>query len=734
LDFEVFNLKLGVIMPETKKISMPNPLTLEWLARFNEHYPMSWNIWQGYGVLDLLKENEGDVLNSREMEIALASHIYIDKEYNLEIDKFFIKSHPNTYKNAMKLAFRHYLDYRGKKTEQEHPHFSKLLELIKEEKGWQEFYEICIELKTKYNILKKETYETWERIKDVPFEKAIMAVNILHIRGFWKYFDRIEQNYDDILTIQNSFIKAANDYLNHSKEYKRQDSFLWKNMEQLFMKGFHYFMNLLEDSILLDKIYIHIQKIGDLQQFRYSICESFIFDKIFEYDIEKKKYSYNNNDDVLVNLKNRVLNEYYRGMNFEKISEYMIEETMKHPDYSRFTHATKAQAMYVDYPLLTHYYGISPEFTYLEQTYDLLEILWFNGLLCTCYHTIHAKEMCYFLKRYEKLSFEENLKNFIMQAELWRDKNRLPIDVRTFANLAECGGGTNGSVFRILSTDISNNFQSINLGLSSILHYKDSELCMTFPYIKATNNTTSLSLLNLLKKSRNDDKSGEQKRKESEKVEENIANMFLYFPAFKNAKMIRNKKYEYNGNKGEIDLIIYKDNTLFLIEIKSTFGILTFDERHKHEKQLMYAGHQLERAKNAIKNSHDLLIDITDEPKISLNEVKLETLIVSTSFEFDNEKFSGHRKISLLELMVYLHNDAFYLIMTSPKIISPELYEKALSNPKEIEPNEIYSKINKLNLRELSLYNTDNPTIVDFLKALNSNIWEKILPYWQEKM
>jgi hypothetical protein len=202
-----------------------------------------------------------------------------------------------------------------------------------------------------------------------------------------------------------------------------------------------------------------------------------------------------------------------------------------------------------------------------------------------------------------------------------------------------------------------------------------------------------------------------------------VAQQFKDFPVFSDAKITTNEEFE----NGEIDVAIYKDNILILIEVKSTYGIINFEERFVFEKHLIYAGHQLNKAINALKTDAKLLAKITGDSGVKFSQLRLETLIVGTSFEFDNKRFSGHRKISLLELMVCLHNDALYLIDIDE--VCKGLTNNAERMIDETEGFEIGKKIGE----ELSFYNK-NPTIDDFFKALNSNIWEKILPYYQKKL
>ena len=690
-----------------KVVLIPNPLTKEWVAWFNAHETMSCNIWHQDGIFDIFKEADDCVLKSREMEIALASHIYLYQEYNVELDKFFIENHPDTFENAMKLAFQHYLDTR-EKSKEEHPHFSELLELIKERKELQEFYGSCVELITEYKALEKQVNETWGKIKGVHFEKAIMAINILYLKIFLPYFNDILEQHGDILKFKDFFLRAASTYLSKTNEHWKSsiDHNLWKDELKLWEKMSYYFASLLKDRELLNKIDIHIKAIINLQAFRHGPCISFIFDKTFK----KDPYTYDKQDDDMCNLKNLVLPIYYRERNYEDIVSHIEQSKNEHPEYHETSHAINAYSRYVQIPLLMEYFGIKEQFLYNNKSYDLCELIRDKEILSGCYEHIHLKELQDFFQSNSDMSFEDILIKFSISTMVFKQKNRLPIDIRSFSELASVNGSDKDN-FRLLSTDISEDKLQINLNLYNMLHYGQSDLCIVFPYIRATNEAGYLNLLNLLRR-----KNKNNNTKEARQIENNVAQQFKNFPLFSDAKITTNKEFE----NGEIDIAIYKDKTLILVEVKSTYGIISFEERFKHEKWLIYAGHQLNKAISALQANSELLAEVTGDNNVKFDELKIETLIVSTSFEFDNERFSGHRKISLLELMVYLHNDAFLLIDVNK-------LGKNLTNEKE--SFEIGKKLGK----EFFLYDKE-PTIDDFLKALNSNIWEKVLPYWQEKL
>jgi len=717
---------------------LPNPLTTEGLARFNkEHLLPCSEPWQKsvIAVFEKAHDARDIVLVSREMEITLASHIYIDKNYNLGLDKFFIENYPDTFKNAMKLAFRYYLDY-SKKSEQEHPHFSELLELIAKREEWQEFHRCCMKLIEGYNRFERQVRETWEKIKDeVNFEKAIMAVNILYVREFLSGFNKMhEVGFKN----KESFLNAASLYLAKTNKYLKKsiDHNLWEDESRLTREMDNSFTDLLKDRELLDKIYTHIIMIMNLQGFRYGICDSFIFDETFN----RKSFTYNEQDDKMCDLKNFVLREYYKAIGLDYMVSYVKNSEEKYPDLSNSSHWVHAESYCVIRPLLMHYFGIEEQFTYNKKVYNLLKLIDDKQLFSSFYRDYHLLEWRKFFSNYPPgMSFEEILLKFVMLKSYIERKHRFLIDIRRFSELPR---ESNADCFRLFSTDIGQETgePQIDLKLYNTFHYAQSDLCVVFPYIRATNEAGYISLLNFLRKSNKDNK------KEAQRIENTVAQQFKDCPIFFGIEPIVDKKFEFQGEDGEIDVAIYKDKTLILIEVKSTYMIILFKERFQHEKNLIYAGHQLNKAIKALKTKPELLAEVAGDSNVKFDELRIETLIVSTSFEFDNQRFSGHRKISLLELMVCLHNDAIHLIITSPVLQSPEVRElckKYESNPNKYDLNEIRFRLEHLGTNfdsselweDFSLYdNIKNPTMEDFLKALNSNIWEKVLPYWQEKL
>jgi hypothetical protein len=645
-----------------KVLNLPQPLTREWLAGLRD----TSNFAVGNALADsfqVVKNAGSEVLSSREMEIALADHIFLHKNYCKELDEFFAENYPDTLKNAMRLGFKYYLgdDIYGKPIE--HPHFQFLLDLIKEKPEFSSFYEICCSLKKDYDTCVKNVRETWLKVKGISFEKAILAVNFFYLKEFSSHFELLNEQYDDILLYRDNFLKAASVYLNQIKKHgKFVDGNIWKNEENFWCEISNHLENILKNEGL-ENIITHIQVIMYWQAYRYGICDTFIYDETFVCDMENRIYEYDGTDDLLCNMKNKVLVSYYDAM-------------------AKRVGCDTTDAVYTT--LSMDYFGIGKEFEYNGKKYDLLKLF----------------------------SDREYLNQAYLPYIMINKEEVFPIDTFNAPISDEY------ERFKLLSTDISDKESQVDLVLYRTLFYGQSIMFVTFPHIAAAGDVGYFALIHRLRKCNNSSKKIKQM---AGRIENIVVQLFEKCPApiFAGAKITSSYEFDRQGIKGEIDVAIYKDKTLILIEVKSTYGIVKFDERFRHERHLIYAGHQLNKVVKALQEDAELLAEVIGDKNIKFDDLKkVETMIVSTSFEFDGQKFQGHKKRSLLELMLALRNNAYDLVLLTPEI----------KNQYQNNPN------NKISLKHLDLYDTKTPSVEDFLNALNFNIWEEVLPYWEEKL
>jgi hypothetical protein len=124
--------------------------------------------------------------------------------------------------------------------------------------------------------------------------------------------------------------------------------------------------------------------------------------------------------------------------------------------------------------------------------------------------------------------------------------------------------------------------------------------------------------------------------------------------------------WKYNQGKegeGEIDTLAFKDNTLFVLELKTSFLDEDLMANNKYrELRLDYkAGDQLTKHLEYIEDNFESIKSI---PELSINcdreELTIIPLIVSNIFEFDDQFINEqYQKVSLFELQVILRNDLY---------------------------------------------------------------------------
>jgi hypothetical protein len=675
----------------SKDVAVPSLLTREWLSGFvvdgNADIIIGTTL-ASEGFVSALKNTHKEspdggpssVLSSREMEIALADHVFLYKNFNPEVDEFFLKHYPATLENAMRLAFKYYLgdDFYGD-SPKKHPHYETLLDSVKKERKESKFYENCCLLKNGYNELTEKVKDTWLEIKDVSFEEALVAVNVLYIEMFSQYFDRLNEQYDDTIMDKSGFLQGATVYLTKCRENVNKN--LWNETSTLLKEMNGYSVNFQEDKTLLKKIYAHISAVELLQEFRFGVCESFMYDEKCELDMKEKKYVFDEADDKLCGLKNRLLVSYYEAMAMRVARDRSLE--------------------YIPHcyiPLLGEYFGLKKQLLDRNDGYSIQQLIIDKAKMSGMY------------------TFDAMFSSFAEERRLL-DVVRIP-------------DSNAQKKYKLLSIDVSDDKSPIDIYAYNMLYCGQSDAFVVLPFISATNDISYHSLVRRLRKSKN--AGGNENREWGKEWEECIAFVFTNFPAFhpfpecaapkitKGCKFFRSENGVKKDIAGEIDVAIYnKDKTLILIEAKSTYGIIMFDERHKHEKHLIHAGHQLNKALKALRENPGLLFKVTGDKSVKFDDLKIETMIVSTSFEFDGQEFEGHQKISLLELMIFLRNHANYLVELSPG------FKKQLAD----NPNR------RISLKHLDIYGDGDLTVGGFLKKLhNFNLWEKVMPYWQEKL
>ncbi|NHN24101.1 hypothetical protein FIA58_000295 [Flavobacterium jejuense] len=205
---------------------------------------------------------------------------------------------------------------------------------------------------------------------------------------------------------------------------------------------------------------------------------------------------------------------------------------------------------------------------------------------------------------------------------------------------------------------------------------------------------------------------------------------------FKKAKFgsISSHVYKNKNVPGEIDILAFKENTLFILELKSTYIGEDIMKTSKYEvlKFNSKASEQLNLAKDYIINNYD---EIKKCKNLGINcelkDLKIVTIIISNIYQSDNLIFRNeHHKISLFELMIILKNDLYnMLVQKECKILTDEKMDIPVNTMLQIEnkSNLKYSKTHKqINEDECSLWKENNSCSANDLTTaiLESKVWK----------
>ncbi len=186
--------------------------------------------------------------------------------------------------------------------------------------------------------------------------------------------------------------------------------------------------------------------------------------------------------------------------------------------------------------------------------------------------------------------------------------------------------------------------------------------------------------------------------------------------------------YQWQTNKGEIDVLAYKDKTLFVIELKNTIVFEEMLVNKNYESRIFQskASNQLQRAINYINGNFNVL-----KEKLSIScsfeELDIVTMIVSNSFQGDNLYYKNtHLKISFFELVVILKNDLYkVLINKTGKLLLNSDLELPVNFLNEISNrNNPYQKNGNKEVTKESTNlwkDTENCTPLDIVNAIKKN-------------
>lgn len=192
--------------------------------------------------------------------------------------------------------------------------------------------------------------------------------------------------------------------------------------------------------------------------------------------------------------------------------------------------------------------------------------------------------------------------------------------------------------------------------------------------------------------------------------------------------------YEHNNLKGEIDVLAFKENTLFLFELKSTYVEEDIMKTSKYEtlKFNSKASDQLNKAKDYVLSNFEEIKAIEElNVNCKKKDLKIVTLIISNIYQSDNLIFNNeHVKISLFELLIILKNDLYNMLV-------PKIGKALFDSEMKIPIDSILNMLNKsnpnytknscdINEKDCNLWKDKNNCMPnDILTAIKDNkVWK----------
>ena len=212
---------------------------------------------------------------------------------------------------------------------------------------------------------------------------------------------------------------------------------------------------------------------------------------------------------------------------------------------------------------------------------------------------------------------------------------------------------------------------------------------------------------------------------QSAKIEKQLADTFV------KAGFNAVSSYCYKG--GEIDTLVYKDKTLFIIELKTSYIVEDLIRNKEYEirkfeykakEQLNRNIKYIEENFQEIKGIKSLGIDCKFE------DIKIIPLIVSNIYTSDDLFFDNkYLKVSMFELLVILHNDLYdllnfksgrILLNSEMEIPIPLLMQMQNQNAPEIKKNNIKTDKEACNLWK----DKKHCSVNDIIDAIENNkVW-----------
>ncbi len=207
------------------------------------------------------------------------------------------------------------------------------------------------------------------------------------------------------------------------------------------------------------------------------------------------------------------------------------------------------------------------------------------------------------------------------------------------------------------SRHLRQNEHSLHPDLHERPIFKIGNYLFELPWVFAFQNNVTAAVNNLRRLGRNRD----ERNIETNRIEKRLAENFEQF----GFKVICNylPHHDADDDIGEIDLISFLDDHLFIFEIKSGYMRRNLRDAWQHKTStLRKAALQLKRKSafvtERLKTDPTLLTLINNRDS---SQIYIHSWIIDTSIEYDHEYFGGFLKISIQELIIALRNERHLL-------------------------------------------------------------------------
>lgn len=195
-------------------------------------------------------------------------------------------------------------------------------------------------------------------------------------------------------------------------------------------------------------------------------------------------------------------------------------------------------------------------------------------------------------------------------------------------------------ILEFWTCDLNSNKKSTSF--SEKPFYRINDFIFSFPHRLSWQNLYITSINRIRKTNKNN----RLLRKETALIEENL---FQLFKCYSDKFHVECSFIPSDLSVGEMDLIVVQDETVLLVELKSSFVRTHLQEIYAYRfMTLNKASYQLDKKLDYLKKYYS-------------DKRYFHTWIVDTTLEFDHKYIGSHLKISLEELVIILRNGTHFL-------------------------------------------------------------------------